>query len=984
MINLAFLLDITSSMSLQLESLKQVVSSLVDSVFQDANNELQVTIITFTESRTACYASHHCFVDGQRAVEFVRSIQLNNPPGTTIFDANGGDSDENHKAALMELLVLDASIPTIAFMITDAAPHMQRGGKSDEALNEMKYLRSMGYDKTDMFHLLELIKNHYQDNLILNVLKYGKFDMDVFGAMAATFQGLLMQPEETSTEMLTSGLMALLNEMFSRFSRSATVEKVDVWELPQLLAGFTIYDTCQLAAYTCEQDLGPSRARPVKEGSTKELLFGLVNRATVIVGDKFNKRAAEASALPEQIELVLVLAKYLSKSISRQDAWRRCLDLMEEIRAALPQEYASHFRVTQPFVTKWLDTNEDLAFNAEESTSVLHSAISLMTTDEQVVYLSQGDDRIRKRLLAVARLLLCHGAVIEFPKRIDHFEFSDKWAAQAMQATPQIAHIDFMDSWSAVVSAISPDVMNAADFLALIDGKTTARGLSNRKAAFNHAQLFADPHDRVGTALFQVASATQVLNVLAATLSGAPAGKFTPNMFRGTTASGLVMLLSTGASLPVYMWKIVNQLTHSLRISVGARPTQFECEPESPVSKLLFRLLRLHDTLSLDEHRAAIRLFLEEFLAATIQKALKFKTRKVMELVEQVVAYRHIDAVVDVLEAHPLEAEHWTFSVDAACEVAAGSKLLKTFRARANNVLRVLNQVHEQAWSLDHVWPSHVTDFVKLLLLQTRTARYTMKRSDDGLKRRQKSIPKTTSEYSYNTDDDTEGCTYKMCSCDDTGDEADTADAENATKEKVTVTWTRSSVLATPLSDDKYAARAIQVLRQSRAAFLTDLRARRQQQTAEVLWQRALKTASGPIDEFVEQLQLIKTSDRREFKLLLKALRMSADELPLDDYEAKAQIVITGRWYRPEVDPVEHKIVFNYGNLHPHPLRALPMRPEFQTRLRSLQRKRHWPVYHTYRPSNIANHHGHSNSNRSKWAEKRSTKAETFWTTTAH
>jgi hypothetical protein len=79
--------------------------------------------------------------DLDEARTFVEGLKLCCPPShPDITGANGGDGDENHKAALYQMVELDPSVPTISFLITDAGPHFRSASGGQEARQELSWL----------------------------------------------------------------------------------------------------------------------------------------------------------------------------------------------------------------------------------------------------------------------------------------------------------------------------------------------------------------------------------------------------------------------------------------------------------------------------------------------------------------------------------------------------------------------------------------------------------------------------------------------------------------------------------------------------------------------------------------------------------------------------------------------------------------------------------------------------------------------------
>ncbi|KAG6574648.1 Voltage-dependent P/Q-type calcium channel subunit alpha-1A [Phytophthora cinnamomi] len=911
MINLVFLLDITGSMADELAGVKKTVRHLVDSVFEE-EYAVMITIITFTESSQGCFVTSNSFTEGEEATNFVKSIKLCVPPGQPGVCANGGDGDENQKAALAELLTLDSTMPSIAFLITDAGPHLLAETRTREAEHEINFLKEKhSIVDSDMFNVLALVQAHFEGNLIVNIVKYVKnSDHRMYGSIAKKFDGVLIEPKVRNAQQLASGLMVILSKMFDRCAGGTFTTETEDTVSEAALDTFIFYDLEDFSIPSCEDDVKKNSIP--KAGDTRDVLFGFLDRATVVVGDRFAKRAIAASGLREQVELLITIAQCLTGKLGYNDALDRATTLVEAIRDLMPEENKSHLKLTAESLPAVLQQKIDTSSELEASVS----AITLLTTQEATEDALEEEDVFDPRtvLQTVASLFLAHLAVLQLPEK---------------NGKP-----DFMDAWSAVITKISPDVVTARDFLTLIGSDEATGGLSIRARDYNYAQLVADPDDALGSALVKAASGTQVLDILTGLLSGAPAGLFCPNMFRGTISASLMSLLEQrDEPLSDFQWELVAKFVHSIRLIMGGseRLPTMPVDPEAAMGKLLFRLLRRSEGKYDSEALVAV---LKELLATRVRKFSRFNEARYLELVERMVGYTHESVVEDAFDPHELDQDVWKFTPEKAQNFAAQTPFFRAFEQCANNLIRSVTVTPKKYGdatqvvpTLQELWPTCTQELPKYLLLQKRSARYRIVR-DVGA-----------------------------------------ADGK--------INWEMNGVMDEYLGGMMYAELAMQVLRKKYDAFLRELRERRANEAAEQRWSRALKTARvSSMDEFLAQLALIRDSASREHKLLWKALKqLGSSEKQPEHYEDKMEVLITGRTKTAQGD---YEVVFNRGNLHPHPNKLAPMSAGFQAKLRELRRKYNWPVHHTYRAGK-ANHNGHSNEKPSEWAKKRSMAEKTFW-----
>lgn len=308
MLNFAFLFDITGSMANQLSGVKQTVANLVRSVFAGDLPDVAITIITFTEMGYAYHVTNHSFTDGEEAVAFVTSIKLSSPPGTDPTGIYGGNYHKREpeggarRAAHTRSLRADDRVPH----------HRRRIAPSREpascarSCGRSEYLKTKhGITYPGIFHVLSHVEAHFQGNLILSVVKYVKSptayaDHRLYGAIAKQFSGVLITPKVNQPAQLAVGLVEILTRLFLSFSRSDNAleqEEEDVGG-DNALASFTFFNLETIDALpTCEADV--NGIEPLRLGATTDVLYALVERATVIVGNKFAKRAIQATGLQE-------------------------------------------------------------------------------------------------------------------------------------------------------------------------------------------------------------------------------------------------------------------------------------------------------------------------------------------------------------------------------------------------------------------------------------------------------------------------------------------------------------------------------------------------------------------------------------------------------------------------------------------------------------------------------------------------------------
>ena len=251
-------IDITSSMGTELEEVKSAVSEFAG-LCTDLDVPVIFAIATFTESnKEGCFVSLKELPASEEAVDYVRNIQLSRPPDAHRVEANGDDCPENQKAALFKMCELDPSIPTIAFLITDAEPHMQSDGTSPTSEHELAWLQTRGLEPEvaeDLFRVFEKVLNHFEDNLILNCVLYDSDDISqpIYGSLAQQTGGMLMLPRSRNPFVLGKGLMAVVKTLISRMPGQQQAPDGEAIEDSSALDGFSLMDISSLPARTTEQ-----------------------------------------------------------------------------------------------------------------------------------------------------------------------------------------------------------------------------------------------------------------------------------------------------------------------------------------------------------------------------------------------------------------------------------------------------------------------------------------------------------------------------------------------------------------------------------------------------------------------------------------------------------------------------------------------------------------------------------------------------------
>lgn len=156
---------------------------------------------------------------------------------------------------------LDPAVPTVAFLITDALPHLQTDRGSTEAQHELNYLVSRGVSQDDAQDVFKTFQNitlaHFGGNLILNAVVFNSGgyyanqpsgDQLLFGSFAQQIGGMLMQPDSRNSAVLAQGLVTVVQSLLERLVGHGPAEAGAQPEATEQLQGFKLIDLSGVTA----------------------------------------------------------------------------------------------------------------------------------------------------------------------------------------------------------------------------------------------------------------------------------------------------------------------------------------------------------------------------------------------------------------------------------------------------------------------------------------------------------------------------------------------------------------------------------------------------------------------------------------------------------------------------------------------------------------------------------------------------------------
>jgi hypothetical protein len=177
------------------------------------------------------------------------------------------------QAALARSTQLDPSVPTIAFLITDAEPHTGLGttnaGISPTAKHELLHLVARYHlsptDARDLFKTFQKTAlAHFGNNLILNCVVYNTHGHNagtpchtqlLLGGLAQQTGGMLMQPKSRDADTLAAGLVSVVQALMARLvGQPSDQQQGEGSGLGARLEGFRLIDLSGVPDRSSEEE----------------------------------------------------------------------------------------------------------------------------------------------------------------------------------------------------------------------------------------------------------------------------------------------------------------------------------------------------------------------------------------------------------------------------------------------------------------------------------------------------------------------------------------------------------------------------------------------------------------------------------------------------------------------------------------------------------------------------------------------------------
>jgi len=309
-VDVVFIIDVTGSMSNQIEGVKQMIRSYCHLYGGQAASDagIRIHIVTYTEHTKQVFTSHFTSSSASRLVAYVDRLRTSVPPDQPWEVAHGGDGEENVLHALAALhhephgrIRLPLNRRLLAFIITDAPPHNRKQQNSEatlerDVLNRLGFLRSDG--TVDMYHVLNKVINDRKGRIVFVPIMYGVGgeSLHFYAQAACVTQGMLLRATGTDSQQLANSLAKIVNLV-------SQMLKTGMAEPPDALEGFDALRIDALQEATDEDD--PRIPPPQAAADIKTAILALLDsvRDLSTAASRWENQCKENDSSEEEEEM---------------------------------------------------------------------------------------------------------------------------------------------------------------------------------------------------------------------------------------------------------------------------------------------------------------------------------------------------------------------------------------------------------------------------------------------------------------------------------------------------------------------------------------------------------------------------------------------------------------------------------------------------------------------------------------------------------
>ena len=711
-LEIAIILDVTGSMTGELEGLKISITDLVETI-QRSELDVSVRLITYTESEDVCQIKQRRYepCNLARAITEIADIKLGD--GSR---ANGGDADENSKAAIYSLLLGDGPLrKTIAFLVTDALPHIKQRS-SEEAQREIEWFKEKRVSEniySDCILLFDHVTEQFQGQLVMNVIAYNSashnMGTSIYGKIT---NGLFLAPTRRDPMSLSKGMMHVINCSIDEEMNP----DMDVLRM------FTMFDVSNEQKLNFEPQAGLSQC-PVID--LAYAFSSAIQRIQTIIP----KRSISITNPADQLRTICLAAEYIYKvrkgeysSMTGREAARFEIEsAIERVRESFKKypRQAGHFALRIGDIDRLANTSVDATAPFVDATCML----SLCSVSDLLETLSADALEGVQSLETAMELLSGFSLAVRMPFETSKAQSLSAWAFR-----------------QAPDCSLSVDRVSLAGFFGLMDTNIEHAGMSDSNVSYNAFIALPEPRDELAEIVYYLASGTQVLNWLTAAALGMK-DEYIPNLAPGLTASALYWLISSHSNtLREYQSAHVDRLFNALRL-LHHPPCSLENIP-NPADEpcKLFAAFISRRIVDLESWKPIF----EEYLAFEIQSFRRARSLAPFEDLEDFFFSGSIDGLdrwnIDIeKELHVLEQDHISISTEWKPDVLKHFGV-KSFYVGCNKLINAMFKGE----SLDSVWPNWKDTAMLILLQEKRTDRYTIEKQIESTEPKWLKVPTDT------------------------------------------------------------------------------------------------------------------------------------------------------------------------------------------------------------------------------------------------
>ncbi|CAJ0947708.1 unnamed protein product, partial [Mesorhabditis belari] len=591
-----FLLDITGSMSNELEGMKETVSLFVQNINPESN--VKIHVWTFTESSQGCYVSKSPDVSLKELVQYVKKIQLCRPPDQPHINASGDDGPENVLAAVGALKEsFDEMTNILCFVITDDKPHLLENHSGRTYRHEQDWLRAKGFQTTDAYEILNDISTYFQITFIPIIGQQAEA-CHWYHQAANTTNGLVLSMSRGRGSALefANGLLALLARMPGFEMKSEEV--VDPEEDFERLKAYTII-TPEAQLVVLEQDNRQSTQINVKHIKNSDEFQFIFENFIELTNDKFGgKRAAKRSRIAD--ESILKISAQLAVRIVQHSVNAENSGIEEQSQEQIEQQFTellNELKVMEkrnkfnnlayPYGAEvarieWLRKNwKSFSQKIQLHTSTLDSQNSLLKCIYSFCTIADALTEC-DHLTEIGKLkeiLYCKAIDVRFPVNNDgEPDFYDSWNL----SFKGLEHSDILQVASAIdlvnsqkrEFVFADDDEEYYDEEAVTEIKFKDAMSSTERNAF---LLIAHPDDLLVTAIYHLVTSFPMLSGFIQSNLVSGGSRIFPSLLIGLQSSALCSLLNKKAfnstkigeiatikKFPVLPWRLIRTLKWSI------------------------------------------------------------------------------------------------------------------------------------------------------------------------------------------------------------------------------------------------------------------------------------------------------------------------------------------------------------------------------------------------------------------------------------